>query len=61
MPCDFALEVFENLLKEDIEDIWNKIHVKLGKVKTYCYEKRCDKCNENELPKYYRLLKGEKS
>ncbi|WP_288221201.1 radical SAM protein [uncultured Clostridium sp.] len=60
MPCDFVPESFGNVLNEDINDIWNKMHTKLGKAKTYCYAKKCDKCNENKLPKYYRLLKGER-
>lgn len=60
MPCDFVPEAFGNVLNEDIKDIWNKIHKKLGKAKTYCYAKKCDKCNDNQLPKYYRLLKGER-
>lgn len=60
LPCDFVPEAFGNVLKEDINDIWNKMHSKLEKAKTYCYAKKCDKCNDEELPKYYRLLKGEK-
>lgn len=61
MPCDFVPEFFGNLLKEDVKDIWNNMHVKLGKAKAYCYAKNCEKCNSNELPKYYRLLKGKKN
>lgn len=60
MPCDFVPEAFGNVLNEDIKDIWNNMHKKLGKAKTYCYAKKCDKCNDNQLPKYYRLLKGER-
>lgn len=60
LPCDFVSEPFGNVLKEDIKDIWDKMHEKLGRAKTYCYAKKCDKCNEDKLPKYYRLLKGEK-
>ncbi len=60
MPCDFVSENFGNVLREDIKYIWDKMHGKLEKAKTYCYAKKCDKCNDNELPKYYRLLKGDK-
>lgn len=60
LPCDFVPETFGNVLDEDIKEIWNKMHKRLGKAKTYCYAKKCDKCNEEKLPKYYRLLKGEK-
>ncbi len=61
MPCDFVPEAFGNVLNEDIKEIWNNMHKKLGKAKTYCYAKKCYKCNENQLPKYYRLLKGYKN
>lgn len=60
MPCDFVPEFFGNVLNEDIKDIWNKMHSKLDRAKSYCYAKKCDKCSEDKLPKYYRLLKGEK-
>ena len=58
LPCDFVPESFGNVLNEDIKEIWDKMHGKLEKAKTYCYAKQCDKCNEDSLPKYYRLLKG---
>ncbi|WP_460288960.1 SPASM domain-containing protein [Clostridium sp. CTA-7] len=60
LPCDFIPEPFGNVLNEDIKDIWNKMHSKLERARNYCYAKKCDKCNEEELPKYYRLLRGEK-
>ena len=60
-PCDFVPESFGNVLSEDIKDIWNKMHSKLKSPRNYCYAKKCDKCNDNEIPKYYRLLKGEKN
>ncbi len=60
LPCDFVPESFGNVLNEDIKDIWNKMHSKLERARNYCYAKKCDKCNEEELPKYYRLLRGEK-
>lgn len=60
LPCDFVSEPFGNVLEEDIKEIWDKMHQKLGRAKTYCYAKQCDKCNEEKLPKYYRLLKDEK-
>lgn len=59
MPCDFVPESFGNVLTEDIKDIWDRMHSKLGKAKTYCYAKKCDKCSDNELPRYYKLLKGD--
>ena len=58
-PCDFVPESFGNVLNEDIKDIWDKMHGKLKHAKNYCYAKKCDKCNEEELPRYYKLLKGE--
>ena len=57
-PCDFVQESFGNVLNEDIKDIWNKMHGKLKHARNYCYAKKCDKCNEDELPRYYKLLKG---
>lgn len=59
LPCDFVTESFGNVLKEDIKDIWDKMHGKLGTAKNYCYAKKCDKCSENDLPRYYKLLRGE--
>ena len=44
---DFVPELFSNILSEDIKDIWDKMHLTLGKEKTYFYAKKCDKCNEN--------------
>lgn len=59
-PCDFVPESFGNVLNEDIKEIWDKMHGKLKHARNYCYAKKCDKCNENDLPKYYKLLKGDK-
>ncbi|MCF0148135.1 MAG: radical SAM protein [Clostridium sp.] len=59
-PCDFVPESFGNVLNEDIKDIWDRMHGKLKHARNYCYAKKCDKCNEEELPKYYKLLKGER-
>lgn len=61
MPCDFVHESFGNVLSEDIKSIWSKMHGRLEKAKTYCYAKKCDKCNSNELPKYYKLLRGDRT
>ena len=58
MPCDFLSESFGNVLEEDILDIWTKMHKKFDKPKNYCYAKKCDKCKNEELPKYYKLLAG---
>lgn len=58
LPCDFVPESFGNVLEEDIKDIWRKMHEKLDKPKCYCYANKCDKCNSDELPKYYKLLAG---
>ena len=59
MPCDFVAESFGNVLSDDMKDIWNKMHSKLEHPRTYCYAKKCDKCKENDLPRYYKLLRGE--
>ncbi|MGL4741923.1 MAG: radical SAM/SPASM domain-containing protein, partial [Sarcina sp.] len=61
LPCDFVSEVFGNVLEEDIKLIWERMHKKLDKPKSYCYAKKCDKCKSDKLPKYYRLLAGENS
>ncbi|MGL4991622.1 MAG: radical SAM/SPASM domain-containing protein [Sarcina sp.] len=61
LPCDFVNENFGNVLKEDIKVIWERMHKKLDKPKSYCYAKKCDKCKSKKLPKYYRLLAGDKS
>ncbi|MDV4151739.1 radical SAM protein [Clostridium sp. AL.422] len=58
-PCDFVEESFGNVLNENIRDIWNKMHGKLDHARNYCYAKKCDKCIENDLPRYYKLLKGQ--
>lgn len=59
-PCDFVQERFGNVLEENIESIWEKMHKTLDKPKSYCYAKKCDKCKSDRLPKYYRLLAGSK-
>ncbi|MGL5576979.1 MAG: radical SAM/SPASM domain-containing protein [Sarcina sp.] len=58
LPCDFISESFGNVLEEDIEKIWKRMHAKLDKPKSYCYAKKCDKCKSEELPKFYKLLAG---
>ncbi|GAB6169258.1 radical SAM protein [Clostridium carnis] len=60
LPCDFVNEPFGNILEENIKVIWSKMHTKVGYPKCYCYAKKCDKCDMNKKPAYYRLLAGEK-
>lgn len=55
-PCDFLPISYGNLLSEEAEVIWNRMHEDIGKPKCTC----CAKCKEKEvkLPKYYRLMGG---
>lgn len=58
LPCDFVPEAFGNVFDNDVKDIWNKMHGKFERARSYCYAKGCSKCNDMELPKYYKLLDG---
>ncbi len=55
-PCDFLPISYGNLLTEDAELIWKRMHEEIGKPKCSCYAK----CKENKvkLPMYYQLLRG---
>ncbi|MDA3730214.1 radical SAM protein [Niameybacter massiliensis] len=58
--CDFIYESYGNVLKEPIEEIWQRMHQACGKPKCDCYAKKnCAKCSIEKVPKYYRLLGGE--
>lgn len=60
-PCDFVYENYGNILKEPIDEIWQKMHRACGQPKCECYAKnKCIKCTESQIPKYYRLLGGDK-
>lgn len=55
-PCDFLPISYGNLLSEEAEVIWNRMHEEMGKPKCTCHAK----CKEEQakLPKYYRLMRG---
>ncbi len=55
-PCDFLPISYGNLLTEDAELIWNRMHEDIGKPRCACYAK-C-RVNTVKLPKYYQLLRG---
>ena len=57
-PCDFLPISYGNLLTEEAAMIWRRMHQNIGKPKCKCYAKCQEACNK--LPKYYRLLAGEK-
>lgn len=60
-PCDFVYQNYGNILQEPISEIWEKMHSLCGKPKCECYAKdKCSKCQDGKIPKYYRLLGGEK-
>jgi hypothetical protein len=55
-PCDFLPISYGNLLTEEAELIWSRMHEEIGKPKCTC----CAKCRgqEDKLPKYYQLMRG---
>lgn len=55
-PCDFLPISYGNLLSEEAEVIWNRMHEKMGKPKCACYAKNKDE--QVKLPKYYQLISG---
>ena len=57
-PCDFLPMSYGNLLAEEAALIWRRMHQDIGKPKCECYAKCKETCDK--LPKYYRLLAGEK-
>lgn len=60
-PCDFIYKDFGNVLDEPIADIWQRMHQSAGKPKCGCLAKQRTVIDDSpKLPKYYRLLKGDK-
>ncbi len=55
-PCDFLPISYGNLLKEEGDVIWNRMHKEMGRPKCACYAK--SKEEHEKLPKYYRLMRG---
>lgn len=55
-PCDFLPISYGNLLSEEADVIWNRMHEEMGKPKCACFAK----CKEKQvkLPKYYQLMRG---
>lgn len=59
--CDFIYKSYGNVRSEPIEAIWQRMHQMCGGPRCECYaKKQCALCNGNKIPKYYRLLGGEK-
>lgn len=59
--CDFIYKTYGNVLQEPLEHIWKKTHQACGKPKCQCMAKKnCQKSMNGGIPKYYRLLGGEK-
>lgn len=56
-PCDFLPISHGNLLTEEAEVIWKRMHEEMGKPRCGCYAK----CKEKKvnIPKYYRLMRGD--
>lgn len=57
-PCDFLPISYGNLLTEEAEPIWQRMHQEIGKPKCKCYAKFKEDCGK--LPKYYQLMAGGK-
>jgi len=57
-PCDFLEVRYGNLLTEDIQAVWQKMHAATGGPKCSCLAKSADPCS-SALPKFYRLLGGD--
>lgn len=55
-PCDFLPISYGNLLTEEAEVIWKRMHEKMGKPRCKCYAKY--KEEQVNLPKYYQLMRG---
>lgn len=60
-PCDFINKTYGNLLEENINEIWDRMHQDMGVPKCYCVAKSCNGCGENvskEIPRFYKTLGG---
>lgn len=55
-PCDFLPVSYGNLLTNEADVIWNRMHEDMGKPRCTCYAKCKEK--QKKLPKYYRLMSG---
>ncbi|NMA84817.1 MAG: radical SAM protein [Epulopiscium sp.] len=58
-PCDFLGINYGNVFKEDIKEIWERMHEKMGKPKCTCYAKEITN-DDWDLPDFYLLLGGNK-
>lgn len=60
-PCDFIGDSYGNVLKEPMKDVWARMHQSCGGPKCGCLAKMGGKgAVQNKIPKYYRLLNGER-
>ncbi|MGI6451384.1 MAG: radical SAM protein [Desulfitobacteriia bacterium] len=57
-PCDFLGRRYGNILSENIQDLWQKMHTELGRPRCACLAKKPAQ-SEQRLPKFYRLLAGD--
>lgn len=58
-PCDFIGKSYGNLLREDVFEVWNRIHSAAGKPRCHCLAKKHG--DAGCLPKFYRLMGGIRS
>ena len=55
-PCDFIDKTYGNLLEEDVKTVWTRLRSATHGPHCLCLAKHCRAYQE--LPDFYRLMKG---